>query len=88
MGYTRIRDFLTYKETDSASDFTFRMSIIILYIWIISSVLGVVACILTVVSSLFFIVYSILFVLGLFVLIDIMIMIWIAVSLIKGNGVE
>lgn len=84
----KLKDFFTYKETDNVSDFLFRMAMIEACIYFTTLMLGIIGNFLAVFPACISVLRIIAVVTGFLAFINVILILWVIISLLKGNGVK
>lgn len=84
----KIKDFFTYKETDSVSDFLFRMTMVEVCIYFTTLMLAIIGNFLVTFPACISVLHVIAIVTGFLAFISVILILWIVISLLKGDGVK
>lgn len=84
----KVKNFLTYNETDNILDFSFRIGILISGTWIITVVLATIGNCLANFPACIPILRIIVMVTSFLAFVNIALLLWLIISLLKGNGIE
>lgn len=84
----KLKDFFIYKETDNVSDFLFRMVMIEACIYFTTLILAIIGNFLAIFPACISVLHVIAMVTGFLAFINVILILWIIISLLKGNGVK